>query len=56
MNWMDYQSFNNRYDIIIGSDIISPGTPTKEIYNLMERFLMPGGCALFVVPIKNNYI
>jgi predicted nicotinamide N-methyase len=29
LNWKDYQSFNNRYDIIIGSDVIAPGAPTK---------------------------
>lgn len=56
LNWKDYESYNNRYDIIIGSDIVAPGAPTKDIYHLLEKFLVPGGSALFVGPKKAGYI
>ena len=29
LNWKDYTNFINRYDIIIGSEVVSPGAPTK---------------------------
>jgi predicted nicotinamide N-methyase len=40
MNWKDYMSFNNRYDIIIGAEIVSPGGPLQELYLTLNRFLV----------------
>jgi len=56
LNWKDYDSYINRYDIIIGSDIVAPGAPNKEVCQLLQKFLLPGGSALFVLPKKLGYI
>jgi hypothetical protein len=55
MNWKDYMSFDNRYDIIIGSEIVSPGGPLQELYLAVDKFLLQGGVAMFVISKKKGY-
>lgn len=55
MNWKDYASFKNCYDIVIGTDIVAPGGPNDAIYQCIKRFLLPGGTAFFVIPKKKGY-
>jgi len=56
LNWVNYDKFDLKYDIIIGSDLIYKGAPLKELANLIISALELNGQAYILVPNKRGAI
>ena len=39
LNFLEYQHFNNKYDIIVANELLKHGVPYKEVYNGLKHFL-----------------
>ena len=56
LNWLDYDKFSLKYDIIVGSDLIYKGAPLKALANLIASSLCLNGQAYILVPSKRQAI
>eukprot|EP01017_Pseudomicrothorax_dubius_P026329 TRINITY_DN2930_c0_g2_i1.p1 TRINITY_DN2930_c0_g2~~TRINITY_DN2930_c0_g2_i1.p1 ORF type:complete len:240 (+),score=23.47 TRINITY_DN2930_c0_g2_i1:109-828(+) len=50
LDWREYASFNETFDVIIGSDIVYDGAPFEELAALIKQALRPGGAAYIIIP------
>lgn len=55
LDWVDYAKAKDKYDVIIGSDLIYAGAPVKELANLMDKLLNVGGKVYILVPKQRFY-
>jgi predicted nicotinamide N-methyase len=57
LNWLEYQrtTFAQKFDIIIGSDIVYFGCPVVELYNMIKKALADNGIAQIIIPDRKNY-
>ena len=56
LNWLNFDKFDLKYDIIVGSDLIYKGAPLKELANLIICALNLNGQAYILVPSKRGAI
>ena len=47
---MEYESFEEKFDVIIGADLIYQGAPVKELLYLVKKSLNPNGLFYLVIP------
>ena len=45
----------DKYDIIIGSDIVYFGCPVKDLYQVFKKLLKVGGRGIIIIPERKNY-
>jgi len=55
LDWVDYEKEKNKYDIIIGSDLIYAGAPVVELSKLMNKMLNIGGKVYIMIPKQRFY-
>ena len=46
---------NEKYDMIIGSDIVYFGCPVKDLYAVFVKLLKKGGKGIIIIPDRKNY-
>jgi len=54
LDWREYEKFNEKYDVIIGSDVIYIGSPIKELASLIDKALNVGGSAYILIPTQRS--
>ncbi|KRX03072.1 hypothetical protein PPERSA_10153 [Pseudocohnilembus persalinus] len=55
LDWTNYEKFEKKYDIIIGSDLIYAGSPVKELYYLIKKSLNKDGKCYIIIPSERHY-
>ena len=54
LDWKDYNTFNNKYDIIIGSELIYQGGNIKELVLLINKILDENGICYICMPEQRS--
>lgn len=54
LDWKDYNTFNNKYDIIIGSELIYQGGNIKELVLLINKILNENGICYICMPEQRS--
>lgn len=53
-DWREYESINDKYDIIVGSELIYKGGYIEELSKLIKRILNPNGICLISMPFQRG--
>jgi predicted nicotinamide N-methyase len=54
LDWRDYNTINNKYDIIIGSELIYQGGFIKELVLLIDKILNENGLCYICMPEQRS--
>ena len=54
LDWKDYNTINNKYDIIIGSELIYQGGNIKELVLLINKILDENGISYICMPEQRS--
>ena len=52
LDWKDYKKLNEKFDVIIGSDLIYAGAPINDLASLINKSLNIGGYAYILIPTQ----
>ena len=55
LDWKDYGKVKEKYDVIVGSDLIYSGAPVVELASLMDKLLNVDGKVYIMVPKQRFY-
>ncbi len=55
LDWKDYKKAKEKYDVIVGSDLIYAGAPVIELAHLMDKLLNVDGKVYILVPKQRFY-
>lgn len=55
LDWKNYEKVKEKYDVIVGSDLIYAGAPVIELAHLMDKLLNIGGKVYILVPKQRFY-
>ena len=55
LDWKNYEKVKEKYDVIVGSDLIYAGAPVVELAKLMDKLLNIGGKVYILVPKQRFY-
>ena len=50
LDWMHQHVDNEKFDVIIGSDLIYEGSPVQELYDVIKSYLNEDGKCYLMVP------
>lgn len=54
LDWRDYETYENKFDMVIGSELIYQGGFIEELVKLINRMITDSGKAFIVMPEKRS--
>ena len=55
LDWRSSENYEDKFDYIIGSDIVYFGCPVEALYNVFKLHLKKNGEGIIIIPDRKNY-